>query len=102
MDGVAEAEQIFRQISTVLPGDTGKERDAPFRILNRHVRSNNAPIQPGKTAPTARSTGPIEQAPGVTPAAGHNIRGERSLTPKSIGIRVLGDWRDQHGEGRRW
>jgi hypothetical protein len=36
MDRVAEAEQIFGQISTVLPGDTGKERNAPFRILNRH------------------------------------------------------------------
>ena len=44
--GVAEAEQIFGQIGAVLPGDAGEERNAPFRIRNRHVHSTNAPKQP--------------------------------------------------------
>src|SRR5580693_3634825 len=50
MDGVAEAEQIFGEIGAVLPGDAGKERDAPFRIRNRHVHSNTTPSRPGTNA----------------------------------------------------
>ena len=38
--GVAEAEQIFGEISAVLPGDAGEQRHPPFRILNRHFHSN--------------------------------------------------------------
>ena len=38
--GVAEAEQIFGEIGAVLPGHAGQQRNAPFRILNRHVHSN--------------------------------------------------------------
>jgi hypothetical protein len=44
--GVAEAKQIFREIGAVLPGDAGEERNASFRILNRHVYSNKAPGPP--------------------------------------------------------
>src|SRR5882724_4556723 len=43
MYGIAEAKQIFGEIGAVLPGNAGKERNAPFRTLNRHVYSNNAP-----------------------------------------------------------
>src|SRR6267142_3992711 len=43
MYGIAEAEQIFGEIGAVLPGNAGKQRNAPFRILNRHVYPNNAP-----------------------------------------------------------
>jgi len=46
--GVAEAEQIFGEIGAVLPGDAGEERNAPLRIVNRHVNSNNAPKPPEK------------------------------------------------------
>jgi hypothetical protein len=42
MHGVAEAKQIFREIGAVLPGHAGKERNAPLRILNRHLQSNHA------------------------------------------------------------
>jgi hypothetical protein len=42
MHGIAEAEQIFGEIGAVLPGNTGEECNAPFRILNRHINSNNA------------------------------------------------------------
>jgi hypothetical protein len=54
MYGVAEAKQILGEIGAVLPGDAGKERHAPFRILNRHFHSE-------KTAgdyPTGSSTTP--------------------------------------------
>ena len=37
--GVAEAEQIFGQIRTVLPGHARDQRHAPFGILNRHFIS---------------------------------------------------------------
>src|SRR5882757_4254968 len=43
MYGIAKAEQIFGEIGAVLPGNAGKERNAPLRILNRHAHSNNAP-----------------------------------------------------------
>jgi hypothetical protein len=52
--GIAEAQQILGEIGAVLPGDAGKERHAPFRILNRHFHSE-------KTAgdcPTSSSTTP--------------------------------------------
>ena len=63
MHGVAEAEQIFGEIGAVLPGDAGEERNAPFRILNRHIHSNNAPGPPkkqfnGDKPQTLRWTGP--------------------------------------------
>jgi hypothetical protein len=40
MHGVAKAKQIFGEIGAVLPGDAGKERNAPFRMLNSHILSN--------------------------------------------------------------
>jgi hypothetical protein len=63
VDGVAEAEQIFGEIGAVLPGDAGKECNAPLRILSRHFRSNNAPGLPKKQfnddkPQTLRWTGP--------------------------------------------
>src|SRR5712664_2972872 len=51
MYGVAEAKQIFGEIGAVLPGNAGKERNAPFRILNRHAHSTNAPGL-AKSSPT--------------------------------------------------
>ncbi len=48
MHGIAEAKQIFGEIGAVLPGDAGKERHAPFRILNRHIHSNKAPGLPNR------------------------------------------------------
>jgi hypothetical protein len=50
VDGVTEAKQIFGEIGAVLPGDAGKERNAPLRILNRHAHSNNAAKQPKNPA----------------------------------------------------
>src|SRR5258706_262975 len=60
---IAEAEQIFGEIGAVLTGDTGNERNAPFRILNRHVHSNKAPGLPKSSSTptnhdTLRWTGP--------------------------------------------
>jgi hypothetical protein len=46
MDRVAKAEQIFGKIGAVLPSNAGEERNAPFRILDRHVYSNAAPGLP--------------------------------------------------------
>jgi hypothetical protein len=37
MQGVAEAKQLFGQIGAILPGHAGEERNAPLRILNRHI-----------------------------------------------------------------
>jgi hypothetical protein len=51
MYGIAEAKQIFGEIGAVLPGNAGKERNAPFRILNRHAHSTNAPGL-AKSSPT--------------------------------------------------
>src|SRR5579863_531689 len=39
MHGVAEAEQIFGKISAVLPGHARDQRNALFRVLNRHSTS---------------------------------------------------------------
>jgi hypothetical protein len=46
--GIAEAEQVFGEIGAVLPRDAGKQRNAPFRILNRHIHSDYAPGLPEK------------------------------------------------------
>jgi len=54
---VAEAKQIFGEIGAVLPGDAGKERNAPFRILNSHAHSNKAPrLRNSSSTPTNHDT----------------------------------------------
>jgi hypothetical protein len=65
VDGVAKTQQIFGQISAVLPGNPREERDAPLRILNRHIHSNNA-----KTEHIAQN-GPV---------AGKDLRPDQTLT----------------------
>ena len=51
--GVAEAEQIFGEIGAVLAGDAGNQRNAPFRILNRH----SSPTTPGLSEYHPRAVG---------------------------------------------
>jgi hypothetical protein len=41
--GIAEAEQIFGEIGTILAGNASNQCHAPLRIGNRHAHSNNAP-----------------------------------------------------------
>jgi hypothetical protein len=56
MHGVAEPKQIFGEIGAVLPGHTGEERHASFRILNRHLHSNKAPRLPNRRFNSAKTT----------------------------------------------
>src|SRR5947209_4010286 len=48
--GVTEPKQVFSEIGAVLTGYASKERNAPFRILNSHLYSKQAPGPPLRAA----------------------------------------------------
>ena len=59
--GVAEAKQIFGEIGAVLPGNAGDQRNAPLRILNRHIFSNKAGLAGSRDRPAIRPAKPGTQ-----------------------------------------
>src|SRR3979490_2696786 len=68
MDRVAEAKQVFGEIGAILAGDASNQRNAPLRIRNRHVHSNNAPRPPKSSRTTTnrntlRWTGRLPSVP---------------------------------------
>jgi hypothetical protein len=66
MHGVAKAKQKFGKIGAVLPGDAGKQRNPPFRILNRHLHSDKSPGLPDRQLNGAENPQHIELDQRVT------------------------------------
>jgi len=75
---VAEAEQIFGEIGAVLTGDPGKERNAPFGILDSHVHSNKAPRLPNS------SSTPTNKTHCAGPGRDSSLHGLKAGRPKPL------------------
>ena len=66
--GVAEAKQVFGEISAVLTGNTRDQRNAPLRIMSRHTFSHKQG-SPFPGPPPPHSPSRTGHASGVPPTA---------------------------------